>query len=141
VPSYTDSQNANSNVQPRLHQKRQSDLDAERRVYSPEVQATFSAPQHRSYDDDSDDSGFVKSFEDEMKGIQDFEIIKKTPVEKKRTTDLSRASTEPVKRTQKVSETQQRNSGASPQLMFDLETGKVVDELTGKVYLLQPVEN
>lgn len=92
-------------------------------------------PQVRANSDDH--AGFVKSFADEIAGVDSFEIHREGVKQKRNPAPVKKPVEAPLVK-ERSPEVQKR---AVPQLFFDLETGKVVDEGTGKTYLLQPIEN
>ena len=175
VPAYTDSQRPSPIS--RVHQKRQLEAEpsTERRHYTEEIPQPDQKPQpsqdfYAFADDSSEKDGFVKSFEDEIGGVQSFEIQKKestkqnrqyfpappppsppapsTPQEYKpeiRPNENRSQRSEPTISPEKMMKAQAQRAGreikknGNPQLFFDLESGKVIDENTGKTYMLQPL--
>lgn len=94
----------------------------------------FNPPVRANSDDHA---GFVKSFEDEIAGVDSFEIHREGVKQKRNPTPVKKPVETPLLK-ERGPEVQKR---ATPQLFFDLETGRVVDEGTGKTYRLQPIEN
>lgn len=113
-------------------------MDASRRTFTPEALPEYKAPQAPRASAD-DEAGFVKSFQDEIGGVESFEINRETVKQKRAPAEPKKPDQEALKKAQKAGQEIQKNG--APQLFFDLETGKVVDEGTGKTYLLQAVEN
>lgn len=163
VPAYTDSQRPAPSQ--KIYQKRQLEAEptTERRHFNEEVLPIVQADQKPqpsqdfyAFESDSQEKdGFVKSFEDEIGGIQNFEIQKETTKQKRnpQPTNLqpqeiikpearsakpkSQDFSESLAKAQRAGREIQRSG--NPQLFFDLESGRVIDESTGKTYMLQPL--